>query len=177
MVKISCRFARKPALRAIPLGISRTVPENLVTYHLNLLVSAPAVCCPQNNMAKLFITIIPYLVVFSHALLLLVFVAVLTRKFWGKGIYIFIGKNVLLLGFLITLGAMVGSLFYSEIIGYEACVLCWWQRIFLYPQMFIFTLALYRKDRSIFPYITSLTLLALLVALYQTYYDFGGKSL
>ena len=128
-------------------------------------------------MAKLFITIIPYLVVFSHALLLLVFVAVLTRKFWGKGIYIFIGKNVLLLGFLITLGAMVGSLFYSEIIGYEACVLCWWQRIFLYPQMFIFALALYRKDRSIFPYITSLTLLALLVALYQTYYDFGGKSL
>jgi len=128
-------------------------------------------------MSALFITAVPYLVIFSHVLLVLVFLSVLARDSWGRKIYALIGRNTLLIGFLVTLGAMVGSLFYSEIIGFEACVLCWWQRVFLYPQAFILGLALYKRDHSIFPYIVFLTLGALVVGLYQVYYDFGGISL
>lgn len=29
-------------------------------------------------------------------------------------------------------GAALGSLYFSDIIGYEPCLLCWWQRIFIF---------------------------------------------
>lgn len=45
-----------------------------------------------------------------------------------------------------TLSAIVWSLFYSEIMGYEVCRLCWYQRIFLYPQFFLFAIALFVKN-------------------------------
>lgn len=33
--------------------------------------------------------------------------------------------------------ATAGSLTYSGIIGFEPCRLCWWQRIFMYPQVIL----------------------------------------
>ncbi|MBI4250324.1 disulfide bond formation protein B [Candidatus Uhrbacteria bacterium] len=44
--------------------------------------------------------------------------------------------------FIIALIAMLGSLFYSEIAGYEPCKLCWLQRIFMYPQTILMALAI-----------------------------------
>lgn len=76
-------------------------------------------------------------------------------------------SNVLLLGLLLSLGAMLGSLFYSEVLGYPACILCWTQRIFMYPLVFLFGLALWRKDRAVIPYALFLTLLGGATALYQ----------
>ena len=33
----------------------------------------------------------------------------------------------------IAITAMSGSLYYSEIADYTPCLLCWWQRVFMYP--------------------------------------------
>ncbi len=52
-----------------------------------------------------------------------------------------------LFSFLIALTATLGSLFYSEIAHYDPCKLCWFQRIFMYPQAILFGIALWkRKD-------------------------------
>ena len=57
-------------------------------------------------------------------------------------------KIALPLAFLIALAGVVGSLIYSNIIGFDPCVLCWWQRIFLYPLVPILGVALFRRDHT-----------------------------
>lgn len=42
--------------------------------------------------------------------------------------------------------ALLGSLFYSEIMGYVPCELCWFQRILMYPLVIIYGVAAIRKD-------------------------------
>lgn len=59
----------------------------------------------------------------------------------------FFRKYVLEIGFLVSLGSMLGSLFYSNILGYEPCEFCWWQRIMLYPQTVLFAVAMYYKKK------------------------------
>ena len=78
-----------------------------------------------------------------------------------------LGERAIAIGLFLSTASTVGSLVYSEIVGYPACILCWVQRIFMYPQMFLFGLALWRKERMIAPYMLVLSLIGALVALYQ----------
>jgi disulfide bond formation protein DsbB len=45
--------------------------------------------------------------------------------------------------------AMFGSLYFSEIRQFEPCVLCWYQRILMYPLVVILGVAYIRKDFNI----------------------------
>lgn len=45
--------------------------------------------------------------------------------------------------------ATAGSLYYSEILGFVPCRLCWWQRIAMYPLALVLTVAAIRRDVSI----------------------------
>ena len=58
----------------------------------------------------------------------------------------FFSKNSIKFSFIVALVAMLGSLFFSEVAGYEPCKLCWFQRIFMYPQVFLLGLALWKKE-------------------------------
>lgn len=58
-------------------------------------------------------------------------------------------ENLLLIMWTQALIALIGSLFYSEIIGYEPCKLCWIQRIFMYPLVVIYGVALVKKSLQI----------------------------
>ncbi|MEK7609203.1 MAG: disulfide bond formation protein B [Patescibacteria group bacterium] len=80
----------------------------------------------------------------------------------------FIRNRVLLLSFLVALAAVLGSLFYSEVAGYPPCELCWYQRIFMFPQVFILGLALIKKDIAVIPYVKTLSIVGALVAGYQS---------
>jgi len=55
-------------------------------------------------------------------------------------------ENILLFIWTVSLIALLGSLFYSEIMGYEPCKLCWIQRIFMYPLVVIYGYALMKKN-------------------------------
>ena len=80
-----------------------------------------------------------------------------------------VGTNALLFGLLATLGAVLGSLFYSNVLGYEPCYLCWWQRTFMYPQLIIFAIAYYYKQTNAFRYSLALSILGTLVSLYHNF--------
>jgi len=82
----------------------------------------------------------------------------------------------LVAGLVLTLGALAMSLYYSEVLGFIPCSLCWLMRIFMYSQVFIFATALVKKDRSIADYIIVLSAAGLLVGLYQHYLQLGGGS-
>ncbi len=61
----------------------------------------------------------------------------------------FIKKNALYGVFAMSLVAMLGSLYFSEIANYPPCELCWYQRIALYPIVFISGFAIFKKNRDI----------------------------
>jgi disulfide bond formation protein DsbB len=76
-------------------------------------------------------------------------------------------ENLLLVGFAAALIAMLGSLFFSEIKQYEPCVLCWYQRIMMYPMAVILGIAAVKKDASIAIYTLILSGIGMLTSLYH----------
>ena len=42
--------------------------------------------------------------------------------------------------------ATLGSLFFSDIMQFVPCTMCWYQRIFMYPLVIIFLIALLYPD-------------------------------
>lgn len=91
---------------------------------------------------------------------------------WGKPFRL-IEDHTLLFGFIVALTAMLGSLTYSDILGYEPCKLCWLQRICMYPEVLLFGLALYKKDRNILPYALMLAAIGEFIALYHYIIQLG----
>jgi disulfide bond formation protein DsbB len=121
-------------------------------------------------------SLIPLLVLISQILLVIAFVAVLNRRTWGEKTYRFLGRNGIALGFIVSLGAILGSLFYSNIVGFEPCELCWWQRTFLAPEVLILAIAWWKNDRRVYRYIVPLATVALLIGFYQVFSSLTGFS-
>lgn len=63
--------------------------------------------------------------------------------------------------------AMFGSLYFSEIRQYEPCLLCWYQRILMYPFTLILGIAVVRKDYRITLYSMAMSAIGILVSLYH----------
>lgn len=73
-------------------------------------------------------------------------------------------RHGILLMFIVATTATAGSLFFSEIAGWTPCKDCWLQRIFMYPQVLLLGIALWKKDRKIALYILALSLVGMLIA-------------
>ncbi len=84
-----------------------------------------------------------------------------------RGIGDFVAKWGLWIGFLVTLGAAIFSLVHSHVFNLPPCYLCWWQRIFIYPQVVLFAIALWRRDASIALYSIALSVIGAGFALYH----------
>lgn len=63
--------------------------------------------------------------------------------------------------------AMLGSLYFSEIAGYEPCELCWYQRIFMYPIVLILGLAVIKKDIQAAKYSLMLSAIGGCISIYH----------
>ena len=63
-----------------------------------------------------------------------------------KDISDFLWRRGLWLGLLLSCAGIVVTLYYSEVLGFEACFLCWWQRLFMYPQAILFAVALWNSE-------------------------------
>jgi len=82
-------------------------------------------------------------------------------------------KYVLYLAFTQALIAMLGSLMFSEIFHYPPCVLCWYQRICMYPLVIIFGVGILLKDKIVQYYAWPLIVIGWLIAAYHNllYYN------
>lgn len=89
---------------------------------------------------------------------------------------ILVKKYTFILGFLVALGSFVLSLFYSNFVGYPPCELCWIQRIFLYPQLILFGMELYKRDRSIVDFSLVFATIGSIVSVYHIYVENGGTK-
>ena len=74
---------------------------------------------------------------------------------------------------LIAAVSMLGSLFFSDVMGFAPCVLCWYQRICIYPLVLIFGVGLFSFDAGVIKYSLPLAATGWLVALYHTLLYWG----
>ncbi len=75
--------------------------------------------------------------------------------------------NILFLCWLITAVSTTGSLFFSHVMEFAPCVLCWYQRIFLFPLVIILAVGLFPFDKSVVKYALPLAIAGWLTAIYH----------
>lgn len=85
------------------------------------------------------------------------------------------GKRGVVFAFIVASIAMLGSLTYSEVIGYVPCRLCWFQRIFMYPQTFLLAVYLFKNkvNEKVEHYLLVLSIPGVLIAAYHYLLQFG----
>jgi len=83
-------------------------------------------------------------------------------------------NNVIIyLAWIQSIVATLGSLFFSEVLKWTPCLLCWYQRIFMYPLVFIIVIGILRKDKGLPFYVLPLSITGGLVALYHNLLQYG----
>ena len=82
------------------------------------------------------------------------------------------------LAWVIAVAAMLGSLYFSNILHLPPCVLCWFQRICMYPLTVILTVGIVRQDRNVAFYALPLAIIGWLIAGYHNllYYNIIPES-
>ncbi len=63
--------------------------------------------------------------------------------------------------------AIAGSLYFSDIKGFEPCILCWYQRIFMYSLLPITIIALLKKEQKIYQYTMPVALIGMSISIYH----------
>jgi disulfide bond formation protein DsbB len=75
--------------------------------------------------------------------------------------------NQLFVCWLIAVSATLGSLFFSEVMERTPCVLCWYQRIAMFPLAAIFTVGLFPLDVRCVRYALPIAIAGWGIALYH----------
>lgn len=80
---------------------------------------------------------------------------------------------------LASLTSTLGSLFFSEVMRLPPCVLCWYQRIGLYPLVIIFAVGILGRDNKMTRYAWPFVVVGLLTAVYHNllYYHLIPESI
>lgn len=68
----------------------------------------------------------------------------------------------------IALFSTLASLFFSEILKFPPCSLCWYQRIFMYPLVIVLPIGILAQDKNVSKYLVSLSLVGTVIAGYHT---------
>lgn len=91
----------------------------------------------------------------------------------------FLKKNLLQFSLIIALTSTLGSLYFSEILKLPPCLLCWYQRIFMYPLVIIFAVGIWKKDKNIPYFALPLSIIGIIIATYHNllYYKIIPESL
>lgn len=85
----------------------------------------------------------------------------------------FIKKYILYIAWVQSLVAMSGSLFFSEVMKLPPCILCWYQRILMYPLTVIIAVGILRRDKGIYQYALPLSITGLAIAIYHNLLYYG----
>lgn len=89
-------------------------------------------------------------------------------------------ENGMYVSFGISLIAMLGSLYFSEVMGFIPCEYCWYQRVLMYPLVLILGIASVRKDYRQTIYVMPLSAIGGTISLFHYLIQktslFGAKA-
>jgi disulfide bond formation protein DsbB len=74
---------------------------------------------------------------------------------------------LLFLSWIVALLGSLAVLFIGEVMGQAPCVLCWFQRAFLFPLTVVLAIATFRSDYAVWRYALPLAALGWLIAAYH----------
>lgn len=85
---------------------------------------------------------------------------------------------IIFCAWIISAVATLGSLFFSEVMMLPPCILCWYQRIAMYPLSILLFVGLLKIDRSLFRFTAPLVLIGWAIAVYHNllYYKILPES-
>ena len=75
--------------------------------------------------------------------------------------------SILFLAWFVASASTLGSLFFSYVMEFAPCVLCWYQRIFLFPLVLVLAAGLFPFDRRAIKFSLPLTIAGWLTAFYH----------
>ncbi|MFA7612662.1 MAG: disulfide bond formation protein B [Candidatus Caldatribacteriota bacterium] len=78
-----------------------------------------------------------------------------------------IGWIIVFIAWIISAVSTLGSLFFSEVMMLPPCILCWYQRICMYPLPILLFSGLLKLDKSVFRYTFPLALIGWGFAIYH----------
>lgn len=76
-------------------------------------------------------------------------------------------RHLLVWAWVVAAAAMSGSLYFSDGVGFQPCLLCWYQRIAMYPIVFVLGVGAVRGDAGVWRYVLPLPLVGLAIAVYH----------
>lgn len=79
----------------------------------------------------------------------------------------FLAPAALWLAFLVAAYATAGSLYFSEVAHYKPCLLCWYQRIGMYPLSIVLLAGALRRDADVRFYAIPIAAVALPISIYH----------
>jgi len=85
----------------------------------------------------------------------------------------FLKKHAITIIFIQSLVATLASLFASEVLKFPPCVLCWYQRIFIYPIVILAAVGIIKKDKNVGYYILPLSIIGGLVSVFHNLLYWG----
>lgn len=107
------------------------------------------------------------LALLSFVALLGAVVLVVYRMVKGPDAGLLLGDKAVWLAWIVALVSTVGSLIYSEVIGFEPCRLCWFQRIAMYPLAAVLLVGAIRRDWQVKYYGLPLSVIGLGISIYH----------
>jgi disulfide bond formation protein DsbB len=107
---------------------------------------------PDFDVATNFFLVLTIVADVAVALVVLLGLAALVsrggRVAWGA-LARLVGPQGVLLAWIVALVTTTGSLYYSEHLGFIPCELCWYQRILMYPLVFVLGVGWLRRDTKV----------------------------
>lgn len=82
-------------------------------------------------------------------------------------------KYVLYIAWTIAIAATSGSLIFSEVIGLTPCLLCWYQRIAMYPLVVIIAIGILTKDKKLALYALPFSIAGTIIAFLHNLLQWG----
>ncbi|MEH7613394.1 disulfide oxidoreductase [Gottfriedia acidiceleris] len=76
-------------------------------------------------------------------------------------------QSILFFTWIVSIIATLGSLSFSVINHWTPCSLCWYQRIFMYPIVFILGIAFYKNKIKDVIYVLPLSLIGMCISIYH----------
>ncbi len=137
----------------------------MLTSSIRLVMSS---FTPLVNQILSILTVIGQIIISA-----IIFFGFFLKKHKNNPSFGYVAKHSILFAFIVALIATGGSLFYSEIAGYDPCKLCWFQRIFMYPQVILLGLALKRRDTGVVYYSIALSIIGAITAGYHYLLQFS----
>lgn len=85
-------------------------------------------------------------------------------------------QTAMYVALIIAIGGMAGSLYFSEILHWVPCKLCWFQRIALYPLVPIIATGIFQRDQKVTNYVLPLSIIGGAIAFYHNLLQYNVLS-